>query len=85
MTQEVLLVIPGADGESTGRQAVIEQDTTVADLLRAADLDPSEWRIQIRRGEKLISLSSEDKLSQHVQDREKVYASPAGMVVGQAV
>ena len=85
MTDEVLLVIPGAEGESTGRWAVIEPDTTVADLLRAADLNPSEWQLQIKRGEKVISLRSEDKLADHVQAGEKVFAFSTKMVVGLVV
>ena len=82
MTQEVLLVIPGAGEETVGRRAAIEPDTTVADLLRAADLNPNEWNLQIKQGEKLITLGNNDKLSEHLQAGEKVYAFPASMVVG---
>lgn len=32
MTQEVLLVIPGTDGESVGHQALIEPDTHTAHM-----------------------------------------------------
>lgn len=84
MTQEVLLVVPGAGGETVGHKALIEPDTTVADLLRAADLDPSKWQLQIKRGEKLVSLRSEDRLSEHVQAGEKVFAFSTEMVVGLA-
>jgi hypothetical protein len=84
MTHEVLLVITGNGDDSVGRRAMIESDTTVADLLRAADLNPSEWQLQIKNGEKLVSLQSEDKLLDHVQAGEKVYAYPSRMVVGVA-
>jgi hypothetical protein len=82
MTDEVLLVVPGAGDETVGRRAVIEPDTTVADLLRAADLDPIRWQLQIKRGEKLVSLRSEDRLSEYVQAGEKVFAFSTEMVVG---
>jgi hypothetical protein len=82
MTQEILLVIPGADGEGIGHKAVFEPDTIVADLLHAADLPPGQWQLQVKRGEKLIALRSDDKLSDHVQAGEKVYATSTEMVVG---
>lgn len=82
MTKEVLLVIPGTGEESVGRKAMIEPDTIVADLLSAADLNPNDWQLQIKQGDKMVTLRSQDKLSEYVQAGEKVFAFPTGMVVG---
>lgn len=82
MAQEVLLVIPGAGDESVGHKALIEPETTVADLLRAADLNPNEWQLQRKQGDSLVSLRSQDKIADHVQAGEKVFAFMSEMVVG---
>ena len=82
MSYEVLLVIPGAGDETVGRRAMIEPDTTVADLLRAANLNPSEWQLEIKQGEQGVTLAGQDKLSEHVQAGEKVFAVPTDMMVG---
>lgn len=82
MTQEILLVIPGADNELEGRPALIEPDTTAADLLRAAKLNPDQYQVQIKQGEELVSLGSQDRIAEHVKAGEKVFAFPAGMTVG---
>lgn len=82
MQQEVLLVIPGAGDESVGHKALIEAETTVADLLRAADLNPSEWQLQRKQGDSLISLGSQDKVADHVSAGEKIFAFMSEMVVG---
>ena len=83
MTKEVLFVVPGAGDETVGRPALIEEDTTVADLLRAADLNPSDWQVQVMQGDEPVSLASDDKLAQHVKEGAKVFAIPP-MVVGLA-
>ena len=82
MQQEVLLVIPGAGDESVGHKALIEPETTVADLLRAADLNPSDWQLQRKQGDSLISLRSQDKVADHVSAGEKVFALMCQLVVG---
>jgi len=85
MPDEVLFIIPGAGGkESTGRRAIFEEDTTVDDLLRAADLDPQQWGLEIKHGQETVPLGGHDKLSEHVQAGDKVFGVPMGMTVGLA-
>jgi len=84
MNQEILLVIPGAGDESTGHQAVIEPETTVTDLLSAAGLNPTDWQLQVKNGEKFVSLGAQDRIADHTQDGDKVHAFPTSMVVGTA-
>ena len=81
MTQEVLFVVPGTGDETVGRTALIEEETTVADLLRAADLSTGDWQVQVFQGDDLVSLAGEDRLAQHVVAGQKVFAVPP-MVVG---
>jgi len=82
MNQEILLVIPGAGDESTGHQAVIEPETTVADLLRAAGLNPTDWQLQVKQGENLVSLGAQDRIADYTHNGDKVHAFPTNMVVG---
>ncbi len=85
MTQENLLVIPGNNDESTGSKVVIDSDTTVADLLAAAHLNANNYMLQVEKGGRKISLQSQDRLADHVQAGEKVFAVPSHMVVGLAL
>lgn len=85
MTQEILLVIPGTGNELEGRPAMIEPDTTVADLLQAANLNPNQYQLQIKQGEQMVSLGSKDRIAEHVSAGSKVFALPAGMTVGFAI
>jgi hypothetical protein len=82
MAHEVLLVVPGAGDESIGHKALIEAETTAADLLRAANLNPTEWQLQRKQGDSLVSLGNQDKIADHVQAGEKVFAFMSEMVVG---
>lgn len=85
MPQEILLVVPGAEGEATGHQAFIEPDTTVADLLQAANLSSDQFQLQAKHGEKLVSLSAHDRVADHVQAGDKVFAVPSNMIVGTSI
>lgn len=82
MPAEILLVVPGAGDESVGHQAFIEPDTTAADLLRAANLNPDQYQLQVKNGEKLVSLSSNDRVADYVHSGDKVFAIPSNMIVG---
>jgi hypothetical protein len=82
MAKNIVLVIPGAEGQAEGREAPIEPGTAAADLLRAANLDPQRWQLQLKRGDGFVSLSGQDDLHAQVQDGEKVYAVSKEMVVG---
>jgi hypothetical protein len=85
MSDEVLFIIPGAEGEeSIGRRAIFEEDTTADDLLRAANLDPQQWGIEIKQGQETVTLARGDKLSEYVQAGAKVFGVPMGMTVGLA-
>lgn len=85
MPDEVLFIIPGAEGkESIGRRAIFEEDTTADDLLRAANLDPQQWGIEIKQGQETVALARDDKLSEYVQAGAKVFGVPMGMTVGLA-
>lgn len=82
MTKQILLVVPGAGDESTGYPVVIEADTTVADLLNAANLNAKDYLLQVQQGEQRISLQSQDRVADHVQAGDKVFAMPSNIVVG---
>ena len=82
MDKQVTLIIPGAGDEAEARDAPIKPGTTVADLLRAAGMDPARWQIQLKRGDGFRSLSGRDNLYAAVEDGEKVYAVPKDIVVG---
>ncbi len=82
MTKNIFLVVPGDGSESTGYPVVIESDTTVADLLGAANLSSTDYMLQKQQGEKRVTLSNQDRVSDHVQEGEKVFAYPANMIVG---
>lgn len=84
MTKEILLVIPGTGEESIGHRVMIEPDTTVADLFTAANLNPREYMLQVQKGDKRLSLQSEERVFEHVQAGDKVFATPANIVVGLA-
>ena len=81
MNKSLLLVIPGTGEESTGYPVVIDEHTTVADLLRAANLETDKWGIQVKQGTQSIALSSQDVVSAHVQENDKVFAYPTDMIV----
>jgi hypothetical protein len=82
MSKNVMLVIPGAEGQAEGREAPIEPGTTAAAVLRAAGLDPESWQIQLKRGDGFLSLSGQDDLYAQVKDGEKCFAVSREMVVG---
>jgi hypothetical protein len=82
MAKNIMLVIPGAEGQAEGREAPIEPGTTAADLLRAANLDPDRWQLQLKRGDGFLSVSGHDDLHAQVNDGEKAYAVSREMVVG---
>ena len=84
VTQEILFVIPGAGDEMEGRPAMIEPDTTAADLLRAANLSPDRYQLQVKQGEKMMALGSQDRVATYVTAGDKVFAVPADMTVGSA-
>lgn len=81
MNKSLLLVVPGADDESTGYPVVVDEHTTVADLLHAAHLDTDKWGLQVKHGTGVISLRSEDVVATHVQENDKVFAHPTDMIV----
>jgi hypothetical protein len=80
--KQVTVIIPGAGDEAEARDAAIQPGTTAADVLRAAQKDPQNWQLQLKRGEGFVSLSGKDDVHQQVQDGEKVYAVPKDIVVG---
>jgi hypothetical protein len=82
MNQEILFVIPGAGGELEGRPALIEPETTAADLVQAAQLKPDQWQIQVKQNGQLVSLSSQDRVADYVSAGDKVFAVMSDMTVG---
>ena len=82
MKKRVTLVIPGAGEEAEARDGEIEAGDTVADVLRAADKDPSTWRAYLQRSNGDVSLNAQDDLFAAIVDGEKVFVEPASMVVG---
>jgi len=82
MEKQIIVIIPGTGDEAEARDAAILPGTTAADVLRAAQKDPQDWQLQLKRGEGFISLSGRDDVHQQVQDGDKVYAVPRNIVVG---
>jgi len=82
MSKKVTLIMPGAGEDREARDAPIEPGTTAADLLKAANLDPEQWLLQLRRGDGFISLSGGDVLWDRVQEGEKVFPAAKNMTVG---
>lgn len=81
---EVWLVVPGTDDEGEGRPAYIEDETTVAELLEAAELDPRLYQLSYKvNDEQFGVLSNQDRVSDYVANGEKVFATPQKkMIVG---
>jgi hypothetical protein len=82
MEKQITVIIPATGDEAEARDAAIQPGTTAADVLRAADKNPQEWQLQLKRGEGFVSLSGRDDVHRQVQDGEKVYAVPKDIVVG---
>lgn len=81
-TKTVWLIVPGAGEEAEGRDATVQPGHTAADLLRAADKDPSDWMLQLQRDGEFLSMSGTDDVYAHVKDREKLHIVAKNMVVG---
>jgi hypothetical protein len=81
-SKRVTLVVPGAGDAAEARDAEISPGVTAVEVLRAADMDPQEWQLQVKQGNGSISLSAQDDLYQRVQNGDKVFAVPKTMTVG---
>lgn len=82
MNKQITVIIPGAGEEAQARDATIGPGTTVADILRSANLDPDRWRLELQRDGGSVTLASNDDVYAQVKDKEKVFVRPADMVVG---
>lgn len=82
MEKHISVIIPGAGEEAEARDAAIDQGTTVADILRAANLDPQRFRLELQRNGGLQSLAAKDDVYGQVKEGEKVFVRPADIVVG---
>jgi hypothetical protein len=82
MDKTINLIIPGAGDEAEARNAAIQPGARAADVLRAAGKDPSQWQLQLKRGEGFVSLGSQDDVYEQAHEGEKVFAVPSNMVVG---
>ncbi len=84
MEKQITLVIPGTGDEAEARDAPISPGTTAADLLQAANKNPQEWQLQLKRGDSFTSLSDREDVFARANDGEKIFAVPKKMVVGQS-
>lgn len=82
MEKTITVIIPGAEGQTEGRDATIAPGTKAAEVLRAAGKDPGRWQLQRKQGEGFISLAASEDLFAKVQNGEKVFAAPSDMTVG---
>ena len=86
-TKRIYVVIPGAgeDDMATRRDIEITLDTTPTDILQTAELDPDDWKLELladQDKETYEVLANNEPLFGLVADGSKVFAQPAGIVVG---
>jgi len=82
MDKPITVIVPGTEGQSEGRDAMIHAGTTAADLLRAAGKDPTRWQLQRKQGESFVSMAANEDVFAKVENGEKVFAAPSDMTVG---
>jgi hypothetical protein len=77
-----LAMIGSTTDDRQALQVVIEPSTTVADILRQANLHPGDYEIQVRRGSETLALGLADRVYDYVMAGEKIVASPGKIDVG---
>jgi len=82
MEKRINVIIPGAGDEAEAREGPIRPGTTAGDILRAAQLDPQRFLLELQRNGGSVSLAAGDDVYSQVKEGEKIFVRPADMVVG---
>ena len=82
MRKDVAILVPGTGDEREICDLSIQPGTTAAEVLKAMELDPAKFQLQLQREGQFQPLSGSDNVYGAVEDGEKLHAMFAGMTVG---
>jgi hypothetical protein len=82
MRKDVAVLVPGTGDEREICDLSIQPGTTAAEVLKAMELDPAKFQLQLQREGRFQSLSGSDNIYGAVETGEKLFCVPKDMTVG---